>query len=149
MSKPHTRFIDTLDHEGRFGEWICVMCKMGMAFVMMLPGDTLRFGTYQGLRDIGMNEITLAVLGVSLATFHAASLVVNGMYKRTPAWRGFCSGLGLVYFSVLAFLGWWEYWHPSGSATAGMVLGIYPVLAFAEYRGVRRAGKDAKYAGTY
>lgn len=39
MSNPR-RFFDTLDHEGRFGEWMCAIPPVGMGRVAAMPLPT-------------------------------------------------------------------------------------------------------------
>lgn len=144
MSSP-ARFIDTLDHEGRWGEWMLAIWFLGAACIMALPGDTLRYGIYATLRGLGVTETIMTAFFGALGVYIAMSLYVNGMHRRTPMLRGIGSGISAIIFLNLTILSWWEVLSPGGIKTYGFVLVFFPLMLLCAVRGIIRSGRDAAH----
>ena len=53
--------LDTIDREGRFGEWLAALAMLAIGAVLALPGDTMMFSEWWALRDFGLREVTIAL----------------------------------------------------------------------------------------
>lgn len=131
-----------MDHEGRSGEWEHAWLFAAMMFITLLPGDTLRYGMYATVRDIGFNETVVGIFLACMSSFRIGALVVNGFFMATPHVRAATSFLSCLFFSGLSFLVWAEYWSADGVQTAGWVMGIFPVLAAFELRAAGRIRRE-------
>lgn len=148
MSRLH-RFFDTLDHEGRAWEWVAALALLGMAFVMALPGDTLGYGIYSFLGAVGIGEPALTLIFGSVGGLHVIALIVNGVFRRTPEWRGAGSIVGFTIFGTLFILSLWEVLSPVGAMRSpGFINVFFALMALCDFKGIIRSGKDAAHVRT-
>ncbi|WP_265500401.1 hypothetical protein [Paracoccus beibuensis] len=129
--------MEMIDHDGRGTEWLTSALKIGAAIQLARPKDTLNLATYAGLQEMGVSEFALALVLLFFGVVHIAALIVNGRWKRTPQWRGFCCLVGAVIFTGLAYVTWL-----SPTSAPGLLPVFFTVLIIFEIVGCRRAGAD-------
>lgn len=131
--------MELIDDNGRGTEWLTSGLKIGFAFQLARPGNTLNLAVYRDFKDFGVSEFGLAIVLLCFGLIHMAALVVNGRWKRTPQWRGACCLAGAVIFSAMAYVTWL-----SPMVTPSLLAVVFLVLVFFELVGCRRAGADDK-----
>src|ERR1041384_1365433 len=89
----HYRFNGALDYfanHGRDQEWVCVFVKLYLAYILILPGETLSLKTYTNIKAVGLFDWSVSVILILAAVNHMVALIRNGSWKRSPVWRGYC-----------------------------------------------------------
>lgn len=132
-------FLDFVNLHGRNAEWATVIAKLGMAYSLALPGETLNLKTYENVKALGMTDSKMVFILTVVAVIHAAALMYNGAVKRTPTWRGACCFAGMLIFAAMGYMTW-----TSNMVTTGMLPMLFFSLTFLELTGCRRAGDDRR-----
>lgn len=138
-----TRISDTLLQNGRATEWQNSIIILIFALTLALPGDTLSTSVaFAAFRQLGMDEVALAVPLTIIAIMRMAGLFINGNWRRSPVLRciGAVLGAGLfmglaVLFAVPALSG------QSAALTTGA--GVYLALAAFDVLAAYRSAADA------
>ena len=139
------RVSDSLLQHGRALEWLTSSVILAFAFTLTLPGDTLATSVaFAAFRQLGIDEVALAVPLSLIASMRMAGLWINGNWQRSPLLRciGAVLGAGLfaglaVLFSVPALSG------QSAALTTGV--GTYLVLAAFDVLAAYRSAADASF----
>ena len=140
-----TRISDTLLQNGRATEWQNSIIILIFALTLALPGDTLSTSiAFAAFRQLGMDEVALAVPLTIIAIMRMAGLFINGNWRRSPVLRcvGAVLGAGLfmglaVLFAVPALSG------QSAALTTGA--GVYLALAAFDVLAAYRSAADASF----
>ena len=140
-----TRISDTLLQNGRATEWQNSIIILIFALTLALPGDTLSTSVaFAAFRQLGMDEVALAVPLTIIAIMRMAGLFINGNWRRSPVLRcvGAVLGAGLfmglaVLFAVPALSG------QSAALTTGA--GVYLALAAFDVLAAYRSAADASF----
>jgi len=133
--------LDTIDREGRFGEWLAALAMLAIGAVLALPGDTMMFSEWWALRDFGLREVTIGYGLGAIGGARMVALYVNGAWHRTPLLRGIGAVIGMMVFSGLALASAWA-WCAGLVSAPDMNFAFYLIFALADLRGVYRAGMD-------
>ncbi|MBQ0802969.1 MAG: hypothetical protein KBT76_14655 [Sulfitobacter litoralis] len=144
-----TRISDTLLQNGRATEWQNSIIILIFALTLALPGDTLSTSVaFAAFRQLGMDEVALAVPLTIIAIMRMAGLFINGNWRRSPVLRcvGAVLGAGLfmglaVLFAVPALSG------QSAALTTGA--GVYLALAAFDVLAAYRSAADASFYKQY
>lgn len=139
------RVSDSLLQNGRALEWLTSSVILAFAITLTLPGDTLATSiAFAAFRQLGIDEVALAVPLSLIASMRMAGLWINGNWQRSPLLRciGAVMGAGLfaglaVLFSVPALSG------QSAALTTGV--GTYLVLAAFDVLAAYRSAADASF----
>ncbi|MEH6505033.1 MAG: hypothetical protein V7786_02070 [Sulfitobacter litoralis] len=144
-----TRISDTILQNGRATEWQNSIIILIFALTLALPGDTLSTSVaFAAFRQLGMDEVALAVPLTIIAIMRMAGLFINGNWRRSPVLRcvGAVLGAGLfmglaVLFAVPALSG------QSDALTTGA--GVYLALAAFDVLAAYRSAADASFYKQY
>lgn len=131
--------LDYMCEHGRGAEWVTVFVKFYTAYILILPGETLNLRTYATMKSVGGADWLVAVILIALALNHAAALLRNGSWKRSPVWRGVCCFLGALIFGSMWFLT-----QASPMQTPVLSPAFLAGYVLLEIIGCRRAGDDHK-----
>ena len=140
-----TRMADTFLQHGRGMEWQNSIIILIFALTLALPGDTLATSVaFAAFRQLGIDEVALAVPLTVIAIMRMAGLFINGNWRRSPILRcvGAVLGAGLftglaVLFAVPALSG------QSAALTTGA--GVYLALAAFDVLAAYRSAADASF----
>lgn len=140
-----TRMADTFLQHGRGMEWQNSIIILMFALTLALPGDTLSTSVaFAAFRQLGIDEVALAVPLTIIAIMRMAGLFINGNWRRSPILRciGAVLGAGLfaglaVLFAVPALSG------QSAALTTGA--GVYLALAAFDVLAAYRSAADASF----
>lgn len=136
-------FLETIDREGRFGEWVTSAALLTVALTMALPGDSMVQPTWAVLAGYGATEAMVIVVLLPLACLRLGVLWINGHWHRSPQMRGIGASLGLGLWAALALASALP--ALTGRAPADCTSGLYLIFALADLRGAYRAGMDDRH----
>lgn len=133
--------LQTVDREGRFGEWITSSALLIIAATLALPGDSLRYASFWGVREYSLTEQAMILAMAPTAIARMAVLMINGLWHRTPTLRGIGATAGLAIWLGLAFMTALPVLKGTVSAPS-LMTGLFLLFALADLRGCYRAGRD-------
>ncbi|MBJ3776412.1 hypothetical protein [Acuticoccus mangrovi] len=141
-----TRFLVGVTAHGRLNEWVASLVLLGIAVVLMLPGNTFAIspGFVAFARWIG-GEAALGVPVAVIGTARVAALLVNGRIPYSHRFRAAGAVLGAAVFMSLAIL----FAAPiatGATAAASTAVTTYLVLAFGDLIAAWRSGADVRLA---
>lgn len=124
-------------------EWLSALMMLNWAFVLSLPGDTLRASaSYAAFAPHGVNEERLAVVLGIIGAVRVVTLWINGRWPRGPALRILGCVTGAILWSQIA---WLLALAASASGALSTGVGAYALLAGAEVLSIYKAAFDARY----
>ena len=141
---PLRHFAATLIEHGRATEWVTSAVLLGFAIVLALPGDTLSGPGFRTFRDLGLDEVALAVPLTLIGGIRVAALLINGNWRRSPELRIGGAVLGALIFGLISCAFGWPYL--TGVGTASTAASTYSVLALSDVLSPYRSGADARLA---
>lgn len=139
-----TRLLVGITAHGRLNEWVAALVLLGIAVVLMLPGDT--FAMSPGFAAFTLwigGEATLAVPVAVIGTARVAALLVNGRIPYSHRFRAVGAVLGAAVFVSLAIL----FAAPivaGTTAAASTAVTTYLALALGDLIAAWRAGGDVR-----
>ena len=123
----------------RATEWMLAAMKASFGLLLLLREDIFlapeTAPLFTGFRAI-FPQMTWALIGSLAGCFHLAALYINGTWRRSPHVRGFCSGVGTVFWSLVVY----------GLVSGGVWntgLAIYPWFVVFSVYNLTRAMQDA------
>lgn len=126
-------FLDIVDHEGRFGEWLAAGGMFLASAVVLLPSSNT------------ILIFAVAALVLVAGILRMVALYINGAWYRTPMLRGIGAIVGGMFFAGTTILAG-RIWLSTGSQVHGLAAMFSLVLMFADLRGCYRAGMDDRTA---
>ncbi len=124
----------------RATEWMLACMKASWGAVLLLPFDMFNAGPtaaiFAGLRAIAPQPVW-GTVAFGIGMFHLAALYVNGTRRKSPHVRGFCSGVGVLFWSMVCV----------GIATSNVFTtgwAVYPWFVVFSVYNVVRAMQDAR-----
>lgn len=142
---PGMSFFDTIDREGRFGEWMTSAAILAVGVILAMPGDTMRFSEWWSMRDFGLREPELVLFCTLVGALRCVVLYINGSWHRTPILRGIGATIGVCFFGLMTLVSAWP-WVIGAVSAPDMNLAFYIIFALADIRGCHRAGLDSRIA---
>lgn len=125
----------------RTAEWVTACVLMAFAFILTLPGDTLKISdSFNAFVQLGVEETMLAVPMAMVSSLRMAGLYINGRWRKSPMLRMVGAIFGATIFSLLTIS--FIYPYVVLSIPASTAIGTYGVLCVADVFAAYRAGKD-------
>lgn len=135
--------LELVDKHGRAAEWITSMMIFVFGLTLLAPGSTMDTSvSYRAFIIVGLNDISLGLLALFIATNRLVALYRNGMWKRSPIIRGIGAVAGLGFWVGISFAFCWPY--VAGISEAPSTATVYIVAAFAEILAAYRSGIDVR-----
>lgn len=135
--------IATRGHADRAIEWLFAIMMVVWGVYLLLPMATFEMEIYRTLAAIA-DERVWGIWSMCVGLIRLIALAINGYIRQTPAVRMFAAGLGVIWWSVLAYL-FLVMLEDDPPAAASW----YPVFIMAELYSVLRSAGDAFVSGAF
>jgi ABC-type glycerol-3-phosphate transport system permease component len=131
----------TFIRNDRVLEWTTSLILFLFGTSLLMPGDTLSLPSYQPFQQMGLSDISLAVILIAVGLSRMVALYINGSWRQTPKIRMVGAVLGATIFVAIggSFIVPALLYKaiPTTAATT------YLVLCVADIYSANRAGQDA------
>lgn len=128
--------------QNRLFEWMAAFMMIGISVVLMSSPNSIAFGTFKYIVDIGVSQGAIAVILLVFGLLRFVALYVNGYWQPIgPRLRAGCALVAAIFWSqMLAAL----LLHSSDTQALSMAVPIYLFLTTGEIISCYRAAIDVR-----